>query len=183
MELSLKDAVENFVGVDGVSVKGTIKGIYPYKTGVGQYGKYSFQDVKVEQDGFTAIFNLGNREQLTDNDIGKEIRANSVYKNGAMTGVKVADVSYTNKEGVKVKKIAIKINKGADVKVADEFPPDDSHPTDQDFGEIMDEPEEDLGAVMDKIPDENDIAKQNKLGILDEIIRHLQEKRMEIAES
>lgn len=114
--MKLKEALSN-VGISGISVKGEILNVYPYKTGTGEHGDYSYQNIVIKDDTAQATVNLSCKDEITKSTVGEQVEFNSQInpKKGLKTGVKVVENHWTDKEGQKRTSVQIKVTQNAEV--------------------------------------------------------------------
>ncbi len=108
--------LKGMVGQEGMDFGGKVKEVWERKTGEGEYGPYSFQNISVTDGHDTIIVSLGNREEVTKKFIGLPVSFKSVMndKQGKKMGVKVVEEKY-EKDGEEKKSIKAKVTASAEI--------------------------------------------------------------------
>jgi len=87
------------VGIEGMSFEGQIISVSNRKTGSGQYGPYSFQNILLADGNAKISASIRNRDEITSDMKGKWFSFSSTPdKNGKNKGVRIEEDKWKDKE-------------------------------------------------------------------------------------
>ena len=103
------------VGIEGMSFEGQIISVSNRKTGSGQYGPYSFQNILLADGNAKISASIRNRDEITSDMKGKWFSFSSTPdKNGKNKGVRIEEDKWKDKEtGEEHSKIQVVITPSA----------------------------------------------------------------------
>ena len=164
MELTLKQ-VKGSIGIEGFNVKVKILGIYDRKTGKGEYGDWSLQNLLVQDETDKLYLVLCNRPEMPQDYKGKEILIKSTLNSkNKLVGVKTVEEEYKGNKTIK-----LKVDNRAEIIDEDtSFVPFNEPLTEEKLQETMD---------MTDTKDEEKLTKISLLQLIDEQLDYWTIKR------